>query len=143
MVDPRRAFIGFMFNELGQEHRARITQALRHLGLTSRLMGALSLLRANGPLSQVALGGLLRVDRTTVVQMVDRLEGLGFVERRASSADRRQNALVLTRSGDEALDEALTTAAAVEVKLSASLSAEELTTLRALLNKLMDAAVAR
>ena len=46
-----------------------------------------------GPLSQQCLGLRMRVDRTTIVSVVDDLEAAGFVHRKRNPDDRRAYAL--------------------------------------------------
>ena len=47
-----------------------------------------------GPLSQAALGELPRIERTTVVAVVDELERAGYVNRGRYAADRRVHSLI-------------------------------------------------
>ena len=79
----------------GQELAKR---RLSPLGLTVQLCGVLNLL-AEGPISQHELGGELGIDRTTMVELIDRLEEEGLVVRRRNPADRRSYALSLTPRG--------------------------------------------
>lgn len=79
----------------GQELARR---RLAPLGLTVQLCGVLNLL-ADGAVSQQALGEQLRIDRTTVVELIDDLERQGVVVRRRNPADRRSYALHLTAKG--------------------------------------------
>lgn len=71
---------------------------LEPMGLTVRLCGVLNLL-AEGPISQQAIGEQLGIDRTTVVELIDELEGQEVVVRRRNPADRRSYALHLTPKG--------------------------------------------
>jgi len=61
--------------------------------------GALLLIEANPCISQSAVAEALRFDRSTLVQIIDRLEGRGLVVREVSSQDRRTHALRLTDDG--------------------------------------------
>ena len=56
--------------------------------------------------SQNALGALMRVDRTTMVQTVDDLESRGYVVREPNPRDRRERLLKLTPAGRRALERA-------------------------------------
>ncbi len=67
--------------------------------------GALILIEANPGISQSAIAGALRFDRSTLVQIIDRLEERGFVVRAVSAHDRRSHALKLTPQGAAALAE--------------------------------------
>lgn len=70
----------------------------RH-GLTPGQFGVLELIRANEGLNQSELGQAMGVDRSTVVAVIDRLEGRGLVERAPAPGDRRAHALRLTEAG--------------------------------------------
>jgi DNA-binding MarR family transcriptional regulator len=60
--------------------------------------GIVLLIEANPGVTQGRLAEAVRLDRSTMVGVVDSLEERGFVERRRGS-DRRTNGLWLTRSG--------------------------------------------
>src|SRR5690349_8578256 len=63
--------------------------ALAPFGLDARELAVLAVLAAGRPLSQLEAARRLGVDRTTMVALVDTLEGKGLVERRRSEEDRR------------------------------------------------------
>ena len=65
--------------------------------------GALILIEANPGISQSAIASALRFDRSTLVQIIDRLEDRNFVVREVSAHDRRSHALKLTPEGETAL----------------------------------------
>jgi DNA-binding MarR family transcriptional regulator len=68
-----------------------------------REFGILATLASTGPRSQQQLGELLGINRTIMVQLIDRLEGAGLLERRRNPADRRSYALQPTDEGLAAL----------------------------------------
>jgi DNA-binding MarR family transcriptional regulator len=80
----------------GQE---RATSRLAPLGLTVRTCGVLNLLADQGPLSQQAIGELLSIDRTTMVEIVDELERAGIAQRVRNPNDRRSYLVTLTSQG--------------------------------------------
>mgnify|MGYP001163993984 FL=1 len=65
--------------------------------------GAMVLIKANKGISQSAIASALRFDRSTLVQIIDRLESRNLVVREASINDRRSYALRLTKSGSAML----------------------------------------
>jgi DNA-binding MarR family transcriptional regulator len=91
--------LGFLLKTAYAQLAQRVDAALAPLDLTARQLAVLSVIAADGALSQAALGERLGVDRTTIVAMLDELESRGLVERRRDARDRRRNALALTRSG--------------------------------------------
>ena len=68
-----------------------------------REFGLLSLVSAQPGQSQQSIGTQLAIDRTTIVALVDRLEALGFLERRRRQDDRRVHGLHVTAKGRRAL----------------------------------------
>lgn len=98
--------------------------------------GTLLLIEANPGISQSAVAEALRFDRSTLVQIIDRLEGRGYVVRKVSAQDRRSHALELTHGGTEALRELKETALAHEARVAENLTDSERTDLIVLLQKL-------
>jgi DNA-binding MarR family transcriptional regulator len=98
-VTPLDDRLGFLLKTAYAQLAQRVDAALAPLGLTARQLAVLSVIAADDALSQIALGERLGVDRTTIVAMLDELEGSGLVERRRDPRDRRRNALALTGSG--------------------------------------------
>src|ERR1700730_19068660 len=80
----------------GQE---RASSRLAPLGLTVRTCGVLNLLADEGPLSQQVIGETLGIDRTTMVEIVDELEGAGIARRVRNVNDRRSYLVTLTPGG--------------------------------------------
>lgn len=76
-----------------------VGQALEPYGIDPRELAALTLLTGDDALSQQDLARRLQVDRTTMVALVDRLEGLDLVRRRPDPGDRRKNVVELTEHG--------------------------------------------
>ncbi|ARP72829.1 MarR family transcriptional regulator [Streptomyces pluripotens] len=73
--------------------------ALARFGLDARELAVLVVLAAGPSLSQLEAARRLGVDRTTMVALIDALEGKGLVERRRSEDDRRRNVVELTERG--------------------------------------------
>ena len=92
--------LGFL---LAKNHLAFLGQVeakLEPKGITGRHYGCLTLIAAEGPMTQQQLGKRMGVDRTTIVAVVDALEDQGFVERRRNPDDRRAYALQVTPAGE-------------------------------------------
>ncbi|MDX1485918.1 MAG: MarR family transcriptional regulator [Alphaproteobacteria bacterium] len=68
-------------------------------GISPGQFGVLVLIKENSGLSQSALAKALGIERSTMVAVIDRLEGQGWVERVTSETDRRSYALRLTSEG--------------------------------------------
>ena len=67
--------------------------------IDSRGYGILVTLANHHAITQIKIGELMSIDRTTVGQLIDILETKGFVKRKQNPKDRRQNLVVLTNEG--------------------------------------------
>jgi DNA-binding MarR family transcriptional regulator len=102
-------------------------------------------LAAGGAASQRVLSERLRVNRTIMVRLVDRLEAAGLVRRDRNPRDRRSYALVLTAEGRQLLQAMEAAADRGEALLTIALRPEERRRLNQLLRRLisdLDASVA-
>lgn len=110
--------------------------ALGEFDITPGLFGILVLIDANPDLKQSDLARAARLDRSTVVTVIDNLERRELVERRASPTDRRSNALRLTAGGRAFLRKLKQRVAAHEKRLTAQFDASEREDLMRLLQKI-------
>lgn len=79
------------------------TETFVDLDLTQKQVSVLWLIDDHPDIAQADIGRRLQMDRATVMAIVNRLQKRGFVERGASTADRRRQTLHLTDTGHEAL----------------------------------------
>jgi len=111
--------LGALLNFAAEGARQAGDEVLEPLGLDVKLFGVLTFLRhesegtedgfhdtltgaaADGPsdLSQQAVAERLRIDRTTMVAVVDKLEGAGLVHRERNPSDRRAYIIRITPKG--------------------------------------------
>jgi DNA-binding MarR family transcriptional regulator len=84
-------------------------RALEPLGLTVKHFVVMTFLRyeteregEREALSQQAIGERLRIDRTTMVALIDSLERAGYVKRERNPDDRRAYVIMLTPAGKKA-----------------------------------------
>jgi DNA-binding MarR family transcriptional regulator len=131
--------MGFLFAKLHHRWGNASVTALREagLGLAGLHMGALAVVESAGPMSQQALGEHLRKDRTSVVAIVDELEGEGLVERRRNPDDRRAYALEITEKGRDWLSRARPVLDESDEELLSDLSPEERQALLELLQRVL------
>jgi DNA-binding MarR family transcriptional regulator len=73
--------------------------ALAPFGISGRECAVLIAIDERAPLSQQEVARRMGVDRTTMVALVDDLEGKGLVQRRQDPDDRRKNVVALTEAG--------------------------------------------
>ena len=128
---------GFLLSALGRACRDATGRALEPLGIKPHHYGVLVVLDAVGSATQHAVGARLGIDKSSMTVVVDRLEGLGFVERRRNPENRRAYELGLTEAGRDAIARAEPLVARVEEAALARLDGEERAHLHALLVKLL------
>lgn len=129
--------LGYLLGQAHLAHRSLAEQPLSALGLGVKEFGALSVLAAEGPLSQQKLGQRLRVDRTTMVAVVDQLERRGFAERQRNGEDRRAYALQATSQGRRVLGRANDAAERAEAEFLAPIPPADRRKLKELLRQLI------
>lgn len=88
-------------------------------------MGVLLMCEANPGINQTRLGKALGIDRSTLVAMIDTLEGRSLVARTPSAVDRRSHALRLTRQGEAFLKALQPRLARHEAELARNLTVAE------------------
>jgi DNA-binding MarR family transcriptional regulator len=140
---PQAAKLGILPDLLGYHlRRAHVAvfqdfaRAMAGLDVTPGQVGVLQVIAANPGLSQTALGRALGIDRSTVVAVIDRLEGRGLVVRALSPNDRRSHALRLSAAGEKALGEIERRVRAHEKRIARALDPAERAQLIRLLTKL-------
>lgn len=114
--------LGFLLRRAQQAHVA-LWQRIVSTEVTSVQFGAMTILDAEPGLSQVELGRRLDLDRSTIADLVQRLERRALVRRSPHSSDGRRKALEVTAVGAtivrdlaprvEQMDDLLTEALAV------------------------------
>jgi DNA-binding MarR family transcriptional regulator len=123
----KRAFLEL--EDLHAEH-------LAPTGVNARELAVLLLLDGREPESQQQAAGRLGVDRTTMVGLLDGLEGKGLVARQADVEDRRRNVVGLTDAGQRTLKDAKAASDEAERRLLGELSETEALRLRELLGRI-------
>src|ERR1700761_2507507 len=110
-------------------------ELLAPLGISHGELTVLLFIDAGEPESQQHVGNRLGVDRTTMVSLIDGLEGKGLVARRPDDADRRRNVIELTTTGRATLRRATRAGEQAERRLLAGIDEAEATQLRSLLRR--------
>ena len=121
------------FLQLEELHAVHLAQSAVNI----RELSVLLLLAGREPESQQQAAGRLGVDRTTMVGLLDGLEGKGLLVRQSDPEDRRRNVVVLTDAGRRALEAARAASDRAEGELLADLSAAEEGQLRDLLARIV------
>jgi DNA-binding MarR family transcriptional regulator len=107
------------------------------LDMSPGLFGMLVIIEANPGLKQTELANAARLDRSSLVPALDKLEARGLVARRASVEDRRVNGISLTAGGAALLKKLKQRVARHEQRLASNLNAQEREALVALLHRIL------
>ncbi|WP_166876162.1 MarR family winged helix-turn-helix transcriptional regulator [Salinibacterium sp. ZJ450] len=132
------AYTGFLVRALQQVH-LDLWAAGAPFGVTGIQFGVLTLVEAHPGIDQKSLGELLQLDRSTIADLVARLQRQGYLERIPDVADRRRRLLTLTRAGRDALTPLRAHAEDINARLIATLAPEEQAQLRRILTTLLSA----
>ena len=96
-------YTGFLVAKAHQRLFTIFTEECRKHAVEVPHAGILHLLQEFGPMSQQQLGRKLRIDRTTMVKLVDALEQQHFARRKNHPQDRRAYLVEITPAGGKAL----------------------------------------
>ena len=132
------AYTGFLLRKISMASFAGFSEMCGGHGLHPMHFGMLTILDAEGPISQRALSERTGVDASTMVQRMDVLEEEGLVERGRNAEDRRSYQLELTPKGREILAGLRKEAGEHMDRLFGTLSADERAELHRLLLKVAD-----
>jgi DNA-binding MarR family transcriptional regulator len=136
MTEPIPAQSTVLVARVARVVRQRFEQTLTPLGLSQRLVVALSYLRQHGPTAQQLLAEQLCMDASSTVCLLNELEESGLVVRRRDRTDRRRGIIELSPAGVEALSTVDRALQAVEDEILAPLDGLERATLHDLLARL-------
>ena len=136
-VDPpaARRRLGWLLKHAHERWLTLSVAALRDLGINGRELAVLAALAEGEPPSQLEAAQRLGIDRTTMVDLVDALEGRALVERRPDPRDRRRNIVAVTERGSRLLADGLEATAATEQAFLAALAPDDQRRLRAMLEQ--------
>lgn len=139
-TDPEvTEFAGQLFFRLWRSAHTNTAAAFESIGITTALFSVLNVL-ARGPAIQHAVGAAIGIDPSTMVTLVDQLEGAGLAKRRPHAKDRRAREVLITPKGQRTLERARDLAREVEDSVLQGLGSEERRQLIKLLRKALSAA---
>lgn len=102
-MSPAREFV-FAMHDVARLLRTLADQRARALNMTRAQWSVLKRLEMSQGVKQAELAELLDVQPITLARLVDKLAGLGLVERRDDPNDRRANRLYLTGAAAPVLE---------------------------------------
>jgi DNA-binding MarR family transcriptional regulator len=133
-------FAGQLFFRLWRASHTRTAQALETIGLTPPLFALLNVLAARKGAIQQELGAAMGIDPSTMVSLIDQLEGAGLAGRRPHPKDRRAREVEITPKGRRILARARDLATQVERDVLRGLTPTERRRLLTLLRRALSTA---
>jgi MarR family transcriptional regulator, lower aerobic nicotinate degradation pathway regulator len=133
-----RGRVPFLLYRAAEESRALANAMLTALGLEARQVGILTLACEVGPMTQKALCDALRIDRTTMVSLIDGLERRELVVRARHPRDRRAFLIQPTKQGRATKAKAIRILDRQQETFLAPLTEDERRQMGALLQRLHD-----
>ena len=134
--EPLASAPGFLLSWNGRRTSHMFAKALEPLGLRPPHFGVMQLIAKDPGMTQQELADRSLIDASSMVAVVDELEGLGYAERRPHPGDRRKHAVHLTPAGKRMLERARRVAVELANDVLAPLDQGEVETLTRLLRKL-------
>jgi len=128
--------VPFLLYRAAELSHALANEMLARIQLTARQVGILTLVVEWEPMTQKALGDMLRIDRTTMVSLIDDLERKGCVVRQRHPRDRRAYLVQPTETGRAAKVAAIEILDEQQNRFLAPLTPAQRLQLGALLNRL-------
>jgi DNA-binding MarR family transcriptional regulator len=125
------------FYKLAIRLRADVNEALEKFDLMGVELGLLRVLEAEGPVSQVAFGRSMGIDKASMVKFLDDLERKELIQRVAVKADRRIKHIRITQWGIRLLRKGTKVRERVEQRFFSVLTPEERRSLDSMLSKLI------
>jgi DNA-binding MarR family transcriptional regulator len=117
--------IGFLLAKAHQRGWALFSEEISRYELTPPQFSVLAFLWQQDGLTQTELSEKAQIDRTTLGGLIDRLEKIGMVQRRAHPSDRRAHLVYLTEKGSSQSSELSALATKVLDRFVGSLSSKD------------------
>jgi DNA-binding MarR family transcriptional regulator len=117
--------IGFLLAKAHQRGWALFSEEISRYELTPPQFSVLAFLWQQDGLTQTELSEKAQIDRTTLGGLIDRLEKIGMVQRRAHPSDRRAHLVYLTEKGSSQSSELSALATKVLDRFVGSLSRKD------------------
>ena len=136
-TDRPDAHLGYLLKHVQLRFFELGAAALQPLGISGREAAVLRAIADRYPVSQGEIARAMNVDRTTMVALIDDLQGKGLVRRRQDPEDRRKNAVELTDAGRDTARRAADVVEQTERDFLGPLSAAEAAQFKKLLRALL------
>jgi MarR family transcriptional regulator, lower aerobic nicotinate degradation pathway regulator len=129
---------GYLFRRMQQIAVAVFIEECRAFDLTPVQYAALVAIHTHPGIDATRLSAVIAFDRSTLGNVIERLEAKKLIERKPSAADRRVKLLYLTRAGATVLRDVMPSVERAQARMLQPLKAADRKTLMALLAQLVD-----
>ena len=129
---------GYLFRRMQQIALAIFVEECRAFDLTPVQYAALVAIHTHPGIDATRLSAVIAFDRSTLGNVIERLETKSLIERKPSREDRRVKLLYLTKSGAALLREIIVAVDRAQVRMLEPLKPADRKTLLALLTQLVD-----
>jgi len=129
---------GYLFRRMQQIAVAIFMEECRAFDLTPVQYAALIAIHTHPGIDATRLSAVIAFDRSTLGNVIERLETKKLIERKPSAEDKRVKLLYLTKSGSALLRDITPSADCAQVRMLQPLKPADRKTLMALLSQLVD-----
>jgi DNA-binding MarR family transcriptional regulator len=129
---------GVLLTVLGEGFQRHIRAVLAEHDLKPRQLRILDLLADRGPIGQRELAGLMAIDHSVLVNLLNPLEAKKLVKRERDTVDRRRHLVTISAAGQRRLTEADEAFRAAEDAFFGALGDDEREQLHAMLSRLRE-----
>ena len=129
---------GYLFRRMQQIAVAIFMEECRAHDLTPVQFAALVAIHTHPAIDATRLSAVIAFDRSTLGNVIERLESKEYIERKPASEDKRVKLLYLTKSGAALLRDIMPSVDRAQARMLQPLKAADRKTLLALLTQLVD-----
>lgn len=137
MLETAHARAGHLIRRTYQISQALFLNETAELGLTSVQYSALNAIVQLPDLDQASLSGVIALDKTTLVKVLDRLVSKDLITRVRSTTDRRCHVLNATAKGRKIIADIVPMLDRIQERLLAPLAPDEKVVFLSLLSKIV------
>ena len=129
---------GYLFRRMQQIAVAIFVEECSEFDLTPVQYAALVAIRTHPGIDATRLSAVIAFDRSTLGNVIERLEAKGLIERKPAAQDKRVKLLYLTRQGATMLRDIMPAVDRAQARMLQPLRPADRKTLMALLSQLVD-----
>ena len=137
-MDAVYAAPGYLFRRMQQIAVALFVEECRAFDLTPVQYAALVAIHTHPGIDATRLSAVIAFDRSTLGNVIERLESKTFIERKPAREDKRVKLLYLTRAGAALLRDIMPAVERSQARILEPLKPDDRKTLTALLKQLVD-----